>query len=153
LSNGQQLGPGEEAEPFLESPLGMRLGAATSTGAVTNKTEYPSWSAARLRAMARCVSLTPGGPNKSEASPCATQRHPADSRILPRIERRRGGKVEAVEVAHRGEVGDLPRHLDAPLVLARDLALEQKKGQRLAEGQLAPGGLVQQTVELVADRR
>ena len=51
---------------------------------------------------------------------------------LPRIERRLGGKVEAVEVARRGEVGDLPCHLDAPLVLARDLALEQKKGQRSA---------------------
>jgi hypothetical protein len=72
---------------------------------------------------------------------------------LPRIERRLGGKVEAVEGARSGEVSDVPRHLDAPLVLARDLALEQKKGQRLAEGQLAPGGLVQQNVEPVADRR
>ena len=61
---------------------------------------------------------------------------------LPRIERRLGGKVEAVEVAHRGEVGDLPAISTRHSSLRRDLALEQKKGQRLAEGQLAPGGLV-----------
>ena len=46
---------------------------------------------------------------------------------------------------------DLARHLGAPRVLARDLAFNQK-GQRLAQGQLAFGRLLQQTVELVADR-
>jgi hypothetical protein len=49
-------------------------------------------------------------------------------------------------------VGDLDRHLDAPLVLAGDLALAQE-ADRLAQGQLAPGGLVEQRVELIADRR
>src|SRR3546814_12772663 len=58
----------------------------------------------------------------------------------------------AVELAHGGEVGDLDRHLDAPLVLAGDLALAQE-ADRLAQGHLAPGGLVEQGVELVADRR
>lgn len=60
---------------------------------------------------------------------------------LPRIERGLGSEVKAVEVAHRREVGNLARHLDAPLVLARDLALDQE-GQRLAQGQLALGRLV-----------
>ena len=67
---------------------------------------------------------------------------PGELADLPRIERRLGGKVEAVEVAHRGEVGDLPAISTRHSSLRRDLALEQKKGQRLAEGQLAPGGLV-----------
>jgi hypothetical protein len=49
-------------------------------------------------------------------------------------------------------VGDLARHLDAPLVFAGDLALDQK-GQRLAQAQLALGRLVQQTVELVTAGR
>src|SRR6516225_7021388 len=65
-------------------------------------------------------------------------RHPAaggELADLPRIERGLGGKVEAVEVAYHREVGDLARHLDEPLVLAGDLALDQK-GQRLAQGQL-----------------
>jgi hypothetical protein len=81
-------------------------------------------------------------------------RHPAASgelANLPRIERGLGGEVETVEIAHRREVGNLARHLDAPLVLAGDLALDQKR-QRLAQAQLALGGLVQQTVKLVADR-
>src|SRR5438132_589283 len=69
---------------------------------------------------------------------------------LPRIERGLGGKVETVEIAHCREVGNLARHLDAPLVLAGDLVLDQK-AQRLAQAQLALGGLVQQAVELVAD--
>jgi hypothetical protein len=47
-------------------------------------------------------------------------------------------------------MGDLDRHLDAPLVLAGDLALDQER-EPLAQGQLALGGLVQQAVELVAD--
>lgn len=38
------------------------------------------------------------------------------------VERRLDGEVEAVEVAHRREVGDLDCDLDAPLVLARDIA-------------------------------
>src|SRR5215831_15349915 len=81
-------------------------------------------------------------------------RHPAaraQLTDLPPVERGLGRKVEAVEVAHRRKVSDLTGHLDPPLVLAGDLALDQK-GQRLAQAQLALGSLVQQTVELVADR-
>jgi hypothetical protein len=48
-------------------------------------------------------------------------------------------------------VGDLDCHLDAPLVLAGNLALAQE-GDGLAQRQLAPGCLVEQAVELVADR-
>ena len=101
--------------------------------------------------MARCVMPTPGGPNSSKA---LAMRHPAaggELTDLPPIERGLGGEVETVEVAHGREVGDLARHLDAPLVLAHDLALDQK-GQCLDQGQLALGRLVQQTVELVTDR-
>jgi hypothetical protein len=89
----------------------------------------------------------PGRANSSKASPCPTQRQAANSRI----KRGLGGEVKAVEVAHHRELGDLARHLDAPLVLAGNLALDQK-GQRLVQGQLALGRLVQQTVELVTDR-
>jgi hypothetical protein len=42
-----------------------------------------------------------------------------------------------------GEVGDLDRHLDARLVLAGDLA-PNEESQRLAQRQLALGGLVQE---------
>src|SRR5271169_5480822 len=101
--------------------------------------------------MARCVLPTPGGPNSSKASPCATQRHAASSRICRGSSEGWAAKSKPSRVAHRREVGDLPRHLDAPLVLAGDLALDQE-GQRLAQGQLALGRLVQQAVELVADR-
>jgi hypothetical protein len=52
------------------------------------------------------------------------------------VERRLCGEVEAVELAHGGKVGDLGRHLDPPLVLAGDLALDQE-GERLAQGHLA----------------
>jgi hypothetical protein len=38
-------------------------------------------------------------------------------------------------------VRDFDRHLDAPLVLARDLALNEE-GERLAQAQLAPRRLV-----------
>lgn len=69
---------------------------------------------------------------------------------LARIERGLSGKVEAVEVAHAGKVSDLHRHLDAPLVLARDLTLAQE-GQRLAQTQLASRRLVDEVVELIAD--
>ena len=81
-------------------------------------------------------------------------RHPAAGgklADLPRIERGLGGEVKAVEVAHRREVSDLPRHLDASLILAGDLARDQE-AERLAQGQLTLGRFVQQAVELVADR-
>jgi len=56
-------------------------------------------------------------------------RHPAAGgklADLARIDRGLRGKVEAVEIAHAREVGDLHRHLDAPLVLAGDLALDEE---------------------------
>ncbi len=58
------------------------------------------------------------------------------------VERGLGGEVEAVALAHGREVGDLDRHLDPPLVLAGDLALDEE-GERLAQGHLAPRRLVE----------
>ena len=81
-------------------------------------------------------------------------RHPAAGgklADLPGIERGLGGEVEAVQLAHRREMRDLARHLDATLVPAGDLALAQER-QRLAQGQLLARRFVQQVVELVADR-
>src|SRR3974390_2576718 len=93
----------------------------------------------------------PGRPQQQQS---LAMGHPAagsELADLPRIERGLSGKVKAVELAHHWEVGDLARHLDAPFILAGDLALDQKP-QRLAQGQLTLGRLIQQTVELVADR-
>src|SRR5215208_5335850 len=59
-----------------------------------------------------------------------------------------GGR--AGEVAHEREAGKPDAHLDAPLVLAGDLALAEHP-QRLADRQLAPARLIDQAVELVAD--
>src|SRR5439155_25091079 len=66
------------------------------------------------------------------------------------IDRGLGGKIEAVEIAQRREVGDLGGHLDASLVAAADLALAQE-ADRLAQSELAPGRLVDEIVELIAD--
>ena len=70
---------------------------------------------------------------------------------LARIQRGLGGEVEAVEIAHGGEVGDLAAISIRRSSLAGHLALDEE-GQGLAQGQLAPRRLVQQAVELVADR-
>jgi hypothetical protein len=67
------------------------------------------------------------------------------------VERGLGAEVEAVEIAHNRKARQPQAHLDAPLVLARDLALDEE-GQRLAQAQLALGRLVEQIVELIADR-
>src|SRR5208283_5729007 len=107
--------------------------------------------AARPSAMARCVLPTPGGPRSRSASPCATPAAGRELADLARVERGLGGEVEVVEVAGARKVGDLARHLDAPLVLARDLPLDQE-GERLAQGHFAARRLVNQIVELVADR-
>ena len=68
----QQLGLGEEAEPLLEPALGMRLACAATVA-------FAARGAARPGAIARWVLPTPGGPNTSRASPCATQRQAASS--------------------------------------------------------------------------
>lgn len=93
-------------------------------------------------------------PRRPQQQQRLAMRHPAaggELADLPRIERGLRGKVEAVEIAHRREVSDLAGHRDAPLVFAGNLPFHQK-GERLAQRQLALGGLVQQAVELVADR-
>ena len=66
------------------------------------------------------------------------------------VERGLGSKIKPVEVAHEREPCQLDAHLDPALVRAGDLALaEQREG--LADRLLAPFGLIEQTVELVAD--
>ena len=60
---------------------------------------------------------------------------------LARIDRGLGREVEAGEVPRRREVGDLAAHLDAPLVLAGDLALAEE-AQGFAQRHLAPRRLV-----------
>ena len=71
---------------------------------------------------------------------------------LASIHRRLGGEVEAGQVAAEGEAGEAEAHLDATLILAGDLALAEQ-GQGLADRQLAPARLVDQAVDLIADRR
>src|SRR5690349_13966174 len=66
------------------------------------------------------------------------------------VERRLGREVEPVEIAHERKARQLDAHLDPALVLAGDLALAEQR-ERLADRQLAPSGLVDQAVELVAD--
>jgi len=106
--------------------------------------------AARPSAIARCVLPTPGGPRRSSASPCATQRQAASSRIWRGSSEGWAAKSKPSRVALLREVGDLPRHRDAPLVLARDLALT-KEGERLTQGELAPRRFVDEVVELIAN--
>jgi hypothetical protein len=48
---------------------------------------------------------------------------------LRAISRSHRAKVEAQEIAHEWEAGELQGHLDAPLVLAGDLALAQSKSR------------------------
>jgi hypothetical protein len=43
------------------------------------------------------------------------------------VDRRLGGKVEAVEIAHKREARQPNAHLDAPLILARNLALAEQR--------------------------
>jgi hypothetical protein len=69
---------------------------------------------------------------------------------LLRIDRGLGVVVEAGEILDRREVGELEGHVDAPMVLAGDLAL-QEQGQGLAGREVGAGRLVQEVVELIAD--
>src|SRR5882724_6970499 len=71
---------------------------------------------------------------------------------LPLVDRGLGGKVKAIEIAHEREAGEPDAHRDAALVLAGDLTLAEQR-QRLADRQFAPRRLVDQTVELITDRR
>src|SRR5690606_23329018 len=61
-----------------------------------------------------------------------------------------GVELEALERAHEGELGDGTRHLDAPLVLARDLGLAEEL-HGVEQRELAPASGIQEAVELIAD--
>jgi len=108
LVDDQQLGLGEEGQALLQSPIGVRLGEGGDQGWRGHEQHRVAFAdgltASRPSAMARCVLPTPGGPKSSNASPWATQagRQLAD---LPGVERGLGGEVEALQIAHRWEVG------------------------------------------------
>lgn len=67
------------------------------------------------------------------------------------IEGRLGIELKALQGPDKRELGDAHRHRDAPLVLAGNFGLAQP-GQRLPEIQLLAGRLLQQVVELIANR-
>ncbi|MCZ8132596.1 MAG: hypothetical protein O9284_15035 [Steroidobacteraceae bacterium] len=94
---------------------------------------------------------TPGGPSSSSASPFATQRPVASSRICLGVDRGLGVEVERVERAHARELGDRRAHLDAARVLAGDLGLAQEE-DRVEQRQLPARRVFEQVGELVADR-
>src|SRR5512132_2047308 len=70
---------------------------------------------------------------------------------LLRVERRLGVELEAVEDADERELGDAQAHADPPFLAVRHLG-GAHQGERLAEGEIAPPGLVEQVVEPVARR-
>ena len=66
------------------------------------------------------------------------------------IDRRLGVEVEASEFLDGGEVRELQRHVDAAVILARDLAFAQEH-QRLPRRQVCACRFVEKVVELIAD--
>ncbi|EPX76414.1 DNA helicase IV [Salipiger mucosus DSM 16094] len=70
---------------------------------------------------------------------------------LSLVDRRLGLKVEAGEIPHEGEAGQAEAHLDPPLILAGYLPLAEQR-QSLSDRHLTTPGLVEEPVELVADR-
>jgi hypothetical protein len=62
-----------------------------------------------------------------------------------------GGAVEVLQSPGEGELGEAGGHFQAPLFAARDLGLTAKN-QRRAQVQVTPGGLIEQGVELIAQR-
>ena len=94
-------------------------------------------------------------PGRTEQQQRIAVRHPPRRRQLPDlalVDAPLRREVEVREFAHGREVRDLERHPDAPFVLAGDLPFDEQ-GQRLAQRQLPLRRLVEQVVELVADRR
>ena len=74
---------------------------------------------------------------------------PPDLRL---VDQRLRAVVEADEVAHEGKAGKAEAHLDPALILAGDFPLAKHR-QRFADRQVSAPGLIDQVVELVADRR
>jgi hypothetical protein len=93
---------------------------------------------------------TPGGPEQQHVLAVGDPTRTGKLAHLLGIDGGLCRKVEAREIAHEWEAGQLQRHLDAPLVLAGDLALAQQY-QGLAQAQLLAAGLIQQAIELVTD--
>jgi hypothetical protein len=61
-------------------------------------------------------------------------------------------EVKARKLLQSREVGELQSHVDAPVILAGDLALAQHD-QRFPRRQVGARRLVEQAVELIADAR
>ena len=93
-------------------------------------------------------------PGRTEHQERIAVRHPPRRRQLPHlapVDAGLGLEVEVRQLPHHREVRDLERHLNAALVLAADLPLDEHR-QRLPQRQLLLRRLVEQVVELVADR-
>ena len=94
------------------------------------------------------------GAGRAEQQGRVAMRDPSTGRQfadLARVERWLRVELEAGELAHEGKLRDLAGHRDAALVPSGDLALDEEP-QRLAQGHLRAGRLVQQDIELVPDR-
>jgi hypothetical protein len=68
-----------------------------------------------------------------------------------RVEGGLGGEVEILQSPNEGELRQTRRHLQAPLFPAGDFGLTAE-GQRLAQVQIPPGGLIEEGVQLIAQR-
>jgi hypothetical protein len=60
-----------------------------------------------------------------------------------------GAEVEAGQVAHEREAGQPEAHVDAPLIAPGNRALAEQR-QSIPDRQFASAGLIDQTVELIA---
>ena len=149
----QQPGLGEVGEPLLKPPLGVRLGEAGDqrhgAGEQHRIARHDRLAAERNRQM--CLAHARGAEQQQRVA-VGNETPGGQITDLGAVERGLGREVEAGEIAHEGELRQAEAHLDAPLVLARDLPRAEER-QGLPQAHLLAGGLVEQRVELVADRR
>lgn len=109
---------------------------ATSVVAVVNCAVYPARIASRPSAIAKCVLPTPGRPSSSTFSPLGSSGKRPQVADLLGIDQRLCVEVEVRKLLQGREVCELQRHLDAAVILARDLTLRQQD-QRLAVDRFA----------------
>src|SRR4030095_11649278 len=94
----------------------------------------------------------PRRPEEQQRFPVGDEAPRRELSDLALVDRRLRREVEAGKVAHEREPGEPDAQLDAPLVLAGDLALAEQ-AERFPDRQLTAAGLVHEAVELIADRR
>jgi len=93
----------------------------------------------------------PGRPQQEDPIPIPD---PAAERQFPEVfgvEGRLRGEIEVLQSPNEGELRQTSRHLQAPLFPVRDFGLTEE-GQRLAQVQIPPGGLIEESVQLIAQR-